>query len=118
MLNYAAAFVAPFGAIAGLGLNDIVVRDLVREPEAANTMLGTAFVLQFMAGLIAYILVIGANGRWRASGAGRYQPARSLVGAHFRGQNPQEQLRRSLTWNSDRSDARKLVGTATVCRGP
>jgi O-antigen/teichoic acid export membrane protein len=59
LLNYAAAFVTLFGAIAGLGLNGIVVRDLVKEPEAANTTLGTAFVLQLLGGLVAFFLVVG-----------------------------------------------------------
>ncbi len=59
-LNYATAFVGLFAAIAGLGLNGIVVRDIVRDPESANSTLGTAFVLQVMGGLLAVILVIGA----------------------------------------------------------
>ena len=59
LLNYAAAFVALFGAFAGLGLNTIVVRDLVREPDTAGTTLGTAFVLQLGAGLVAYLLLVG-----------------------------------------------------------
>lgn len=56
LLNYASAFVALFGAIAGLGLNGIVVRDLVKEPETANTTLGTAFVLQLFGGLLAFAI--------------------------------------------------------------
>jgi PST family polysaccharide transporter len=59
-LNYAIAFVGIFGAIAGLGLNGIVVRDIVREPESANTTLGTAFVLQVVGSLIAVALIVGA----------------------------------------------------------
>jgi len=57
-LNYAIAFVGLFGAIAGLGLNGIVVRDIVREPHSANVTLCTAFVLQALAGLLAMMLVI------------------------------------------------------------
>lgn len=62
LLNYAMAFVALFGAIASLGLNGIVVRDLVKEPDDANTMLGTAFVLQFIGGFLAFGLAIAAIG--------------------------------------------------------
>ena len=57
-LNYAVAFVGLFGAIAGLGLNEIVVRDIVRTPESSSVTIGTAFVLQFLAGLLAMLLVI------------------------------------------------------------
>lgn len=58
-INYAMAFVGLFGAIAGLGLNEIVVRDIVKDPENANTTLCTAFVLQVLGGLLAVVLIIG-----------------------------------------------------------
>ena len=58
LLNYATAFVALFGVVASLGLSSIVVRDLVKEPGNANSILGTAFILQFLAGILAYILVL------------------------------------------------------------
>lgn len=58
LLNYVTAFVALFGAIASLGLNGIVVRDLVKHPENANETLGTAFLLQFMGGLLAFALAV------------------------------------------------------------
>lgn len=47
LLNYATAFVALFSALATMGLNGIIVRDLVKSPETANIVLGTAFVMQF-----------------------------------------------------------------------
>jgi O-antigen/teichoic acid export membrane protein len=57
-LNFAIAFVGLFGTIAGLGLNGIVVRDIVRSPSSASNILGTAIMLQALAGLIAMMLVI------------------------------------------------------------
>jgi PST family polysaccharide transporter len=62
LLNYAMAFVALFGAIASLGLSGIVVRDLVKDPACANTTLGTAFVLQFIGGFLAFGLAIAVIG--------------------------------------------------------
>lgn len=62
LFNYASAFVALFGAIATLGLNGIVVRELVKQPEDTNTILGTAFTLQLIGGLLAFgvaVLTIG-----------------------------------------------------------
>lgn len=56
--NYAIALVGLFGSIAGLGLNGIVVRDIVQDPQSANVTLCTAFVLQAIAGLFAVMLVI------------------------------------------------------------
>jgi O-antigen/teichoic acid export membrane protein len=58
LLNYAMAIVALFGAVASLGLNGIVVRDMVKEPETANTTLGTAFLLQIFGGLLAFALAV------------------------------------------------------------
>ena len=57
-LNFALAFVALFGAIAGLGLNGIVVRDIVIDRKCASTTLGTAFALQLLGGLFAVVLII------------------------------------------------------------
>lgn len=56
--NYALAFVGVFGAIAGLGLNGIVVRDIVRLPGMTNTTLGTAFFLQLIGSLFTLSLII------------------------------------------------------------
>lgn len=58
LFNFATAFVGLFGAIAGLGLQDIVVRDIVCDPSGKEETLGTAAVLQFAGGLIAYGLIL------------------------------------------------------------
>jgi O-antigen/teichoic acid export membrane protein len=60
LLNFATAFVGLFGAVAGLGLQGIVVRDIVREPACKEETLGTAAMLQFVGGLLAYGLILGA----------------------------------------------------------
>jgi len=62
-LNYAIAFVSLFGVIASMGLNKIVVRDIVRDPLGADTTLGTAGVLHLVGGLIAFLLVLVVS-RW------------------------------------------------------
>lgn len=60
ILSYAMAIIALFSAIASLGLNGIVVRDLVKDPDCANVTMGTAFFLRIIGGLIAYILALFA----------------------------------------------------------
>lgn len=50
--SYAVAFVALFGAIARLGLDGIVVRDLVNHPEERGVYLGTAFWLKLIGALL------------------------------------------------------------------
>lgn len=58
LFNFATAFVGLFGAIAGLGLQSIVVRDIVRDPSGKEETLGTAAALQFVGGLITYGLIL------------------------------------------------------------
>jgi PST family polysaccharide transporter len=62
LLNYAVALVALFGAIASAGLNGIVVRDLVNQPDTANETLGSSLALQLASGLVAFALAVLAIG--------------------------------------------------------
>ncbi|MES2878116.1 MAG: flippase [Pseudomonadota bacterium] len=57
VFSYAVAFTALFGSIAKLGLDSIVVRDLVRDPSQRDLYLGTAFWLKLI-GSVAMLLVI------------------------------------------------------------
>lgn len=52
--SYALAFTALFGAIAGLGLKGIVVRELVSHPNNKNEILGSAFLLLLFAGILTW----------------------------------------------------------------
>jgi O-antigen/teichoic acid export membrane protein len=58
--NYALAFVALFSVFATLGLDRIVVRDIVKEPAAKNKTLGTAFVLKFINGFLTILICVEA----------------------------------------------------------
>lgn len=58
LFSYAVAFAAIFSNIAKLGLDAIVVRDLVSEPNQRDIYLGTAFWLKLI-GAIAMLFVIG-----------------------------------------------------------
>jgi len=46
LLSYAASFVGLFTALASLGLDGIMVRELVKTPERRDELLGTAFWLK------------------------------------------------------------------------
>jgi PST family polysaccharide transporter len=54
--NFAVAFVALFGAFATLGLDRIVVRDLVRKPEIKHEILSSAFILKLCGGVVAFFI--------------------------------------------------------------
>lgn len=57
-LSYATGFVGLFFAFVSMGLDEIVVRDLVREPERRDEILGTAFTLKLIGVLTLLLLVI------------------------------------------------------------
>lgn len=57
-LNSALAFSSMFGAFALLGFESILIRDLVRDQDKKNALLGTGFCLRTGAGIIAYLLAI------------------------------------------------------------
>lgn len=54
-LSYATAFAGLFGAIANAGMNGVVVRDLVKHPEQAASILGSATLLQLTGALLALV---------------------------------------------------------------
>lgn len=58
--SYAVAFVALFGAIAKLGLDSIVVRDLVNHPHERAVYLGTAFWLKVIGAFLTLGLLTAA----------------------------------------------------------
>ncbi|MDP5134941.1 flippase [Rheinheimera baltica] len=57
-LNYALALVSIVGTAAALGLNGLVVRDLVREPLQSDSILGSAFALKVGAAVSGYFVVV------------------------------------------------------------
>lgn len=54
-ISYVFAFVGIFSFIANFGINDILIRDLVKNPEEKNKLLGTAFRLLSFGGIVAFI---------------------------------------------------------------
>jgi PST family polysaccharide transporter len=59
LFNYAIAFAGLFSTFATLGLNSIVVRDIIREPSCKNETLGTTFALKLVSGIATLLLAIG-----------------------------------------------------------
>jgi PST family polysaccharide transporter len=60
VFNYATAFVALFSTLSTLGLDAIVVRSMVREPEKRAEILGTAFWLKLFGGVAALVLAVSS----------------------------------------------------------
>jgi PST family polysaccharide transporter len=60
LLSFATAFVGLFAAFTALGLQSIVVRDIVHNPDCASETLGTIAILQLISGIAAYLMVLVA----------------------------------------------------------
>ena len=60
LLSYAGSFVGLFTALATLGLDGIVVRELVKTPERRDELLGTAFWLKVGGAIIVCVCIATA----------------------------------------------------------
>ena len=59
LYSYAIAFVALFSAFSTLGLDRIVVREIVKEPTDKDEIIGTAFILKFIGGILGLLSAFG-----------------------------------------------------------
>lgn len=58
IINYSVSLVGLFSFLASLGIDSILYRDLVNEPEKENKLMGTAFFLRLFGSVLAFIGVI------------------------------------------------------------
>lgn len=56
--NYAIAFTALFSVVATFGLQSVVVQYLVDKPEQQNSTLASAFAIQLVGGVIAFVISV------------------------------------------------------------
>lgn len=75
LISYASVLVGLVGVFGALGLKDIVVRDIVTDQDSARELLGTAWVLMLIGGVIAYALAFMIIGYLRPGDS----VARSIV---------------------------------------
>jgi O-antigen/teichoic acid export membrane protein len=61
-LSYVIAYIAFFQALAGLGMDNIIVRDISRDPSSAPQILGTAFVLRLATGAVCWFVATFGSG--------------------------------------------------------
>ena len=58
IINYASAYVAFFTSLCTLGLDSIIVKDLIENPKEQGTALGTSIFMRGISSSIAIILVV------------------------------------------------------------
>ena len=59
LINYAIAFTTFFYSICTLGINSILVKALIDEPENEGETLGTSIVLQGVSSILSALMIIG-----------------------------------------------------------
>lgn len=60
LLSYAVSFVGMFGFIASVGVDLVVYRELIKNPEREPEIMGSALLLRLIGGTLATTLAIGA----------------------------------------------------------
>lgn len=60
LLSYANSFVTLFATMAALGLDSIVVRELVKNPDRRDSLLGTAFWLKAGGAILTWAIIASA----------------------------------------------------------
>ncbi len=58
--SYALAFVVLFGPLARLGLDGVVVREVINDPERKDEILGTTFFLRLAGSIVCFLAVLAA----------------------------------------------------------
>ena len=58
LLSYTNSFVGIFVALATLGLDSVVVRELVNNPEQREELLGTSFLLKIVGAVLMWVVII------------------------------------------------------------
>ena len=57
LLSYAISFAALFATLSTLGLDSLIIRELVKEPEKRDTYLGSVFTMKIFGSFSSYILI-------------------------------------------------------------
>lgn len=57
LLNYATTYITFFSSLCSLGINAVITRDFVENPEEQGVALGTTFVLRFVSSIFSMITI-------------------------------------------------------------
>ncbi len=57
-LNYLLATIGLFGTFATLGLDSMIVKEVVESPQRTGTIMSTAFTLRLVAGMVSFLVCI------------------------------------------------------------
>ena len=58
LLNFSLALVALVGVLSNLGLQELIIRNIVKDPGKRDDLLGTAFVIKAVGGVLVFFISI------------------------------------------------------------
>jgi PST family polysaccharide transporter len=58
LLNFSLALVALVGVLANLGLQELIIRNIVKDPRKRDDLLGTAFLIKAVSGVLVFFISI------------------------------------------------------------
>lgn len=58
LLSYAVSFVGLFTVISTLGMDNIIVRELVKDEKKRDELLGTTFILKIIGAIVAIVFIV------------------------------------------------------------
>ena len=61
LINYAGAYIAFFTSLCTLGINSILVKELIDRPEEDGKILGTSIALRLISSLLSAITIVGIS---------------------------------------------------------
>ena len=53
MINYCASVIAIFSTLSGLGLDNVIISEIIKKPEKESGYLGTALVMRLVSTLVS-----------------------------------------------------------------
>ncbi|MCR4775948.1 MAG: flippase [Saccharofermentans sp.] len=57
-INYCTSYITLFTTLSGLGLDNVIVSEIIRRPEKEDSYLGTAIVMRFAMSLLSYPMLL------------------------------------------------------------
>lgn len=61
LLGYAASYTTFFASICSLGINSIIVKELINNPNKNGELLGTSIFLRIISSILSFIIIIGIS---------------------------------------------------------
>jgi O-antigen/teichoic acid export membrane protein len=61
VINYGAAFVALFSSVCTLGLNSVIIKDFVDNPDDQGVAIGSSILMRFLSSVASALMIVGIS---------------------------------------------------------